>query len=1082
MGLVDLLAREEAVIIARFVNKCWKIFLWSLLTLSIVGVLLAQYFYARVDNEIRARVEKMLAEAHPNLQVQVRAARLLEGQGIEIRGVSISDPTLPHPYQEMILVEEMFLQCGTELKLLLSGQLNISQVTLRGPVIRLVHLPDGRWSTDRLFPLPKMGQSKMQARGRIEQGVLEIIEPQLNTPAKFVLHDVAMDLEPQIDPATAAPYLTVSGTMKSDFLPQIEVAGSVDVSHNRWIWTGKAVALEISPELLASLPEPLQTQLAAARGIRARTDVSYRIERLEDGPQALRFQVDGHLYRGRIDDPRSPFPITDLNAQFTATHDGVTLKHLHARSGESTFALHGWWQGYTAAGPGSFHGEVQGLPLDYRLYQRLPESAQKIWDDYSPRGKCDLNFDVVHGPQGWQPTGSCDLHDASFSFHKFPYRVENISGRMFLREKTLWLDLHTQTGERPLIGKGFIKNPGPEAEIELKIQGQQIAVEERLLRAIPQPTDDVLRSMHLQGSFDLQLDIRRAAGLGQSVDQQVQIQFQQASLNYDKFPLPLQNVRGTVHGLGRVWMRDGQTLGKVWNWDFRDMQASKGAGRIQGEGSIQPSKEGNRLALHLKGTNFSLDDELQASLPPAQQQLWQKVNPQGFIDLDCHVDYLAGAKPNIRVDIIPLGAVIEPSFFPYRFEKLQGMVRIDQGRLLLQNMRAQHGNVLIGTNGECEVSPDGGWKVKFSDLNIDRVQLERDRDLVQALPEKLRTTINTLRLSGPMSMKGTLELSKTMPRDIVDSAWQLTLFCQRCEMEGGLKLSNIYGSMSLAGRYDEQGLRARGELDFETAEYKDFQFTQVRGPLWMNEKRVVLGARDAFERQTAAESTPADNRHLTAKVCGGTIVGDTLIALGPQPEYHLQARLVDGDLERYAKEMMPGKQQHLSGRILGALELHGAGSQTLRGEGRIALREADIYEIPVMVSLLSILSLKTPDNTAFSESDVEFRIVGNYIQFKKLDFRGDAISLRGTGSMNTNSELQLSFHAIVGRDDLRLPLVEKMIGRASQQLMEIQVTGTLQNPKTTRKLIPGVQHMLNGLNMPLPSPNNGLPPQPTIKP
>ena len=62
-----------------------------------------------------------------------------------------------------------------------------------------------------------------------------------------------------------------------------------------------------------------------------------------------------------------------------------------------------------------------------------------------------------------------------------------------------------------------------------------------------------------------------------------------------------------------------------------------------------------------------------------------------------------------------------------------------------------------------------------------------------------------------------------------------------------------------------------------------------------------------------------------------------------------------------------------------------------------------MYELPVMISLLKILSIRPPDQNAFSDATIDYRIEGEHIYFDRIDFHGDAISLRGKGEMDFQS-------------------------------------------------------------------------------
>ena len=58
--------------------------------------------------------------------------------------------------------------------------------------------------------------------------------------------------------------------------------------------------------------------------------------------------------------------------------------------------------------------------------------------------------------------------------------------------------------------------------------------------------------------------------------------------------------------------------------------------------------------------------------------------------------------------------------------------------------------------------------------------------------------------------------------------------------------------------------------------------------------------------------------------------------------------------------------------------------------------------------------------------------------------------------MDFNKAVRLTFYAMVGRDDLRVPILRDIVGGASRQIMLIRVDGTLENPETTKEVFPGI--------------------------
>ena len=185
------------------------------------------------------------------------------------------------------------------------------------------------------------------------------------------------------------------------------------------------------------------------------------------------------------------------------------------------------------------------------------------------------------------------------------------------------------------------------------------------------------------------------------------------------------------------------------------------------------------------------------------------------------------------------------------------------------------------------------------------------------------------------------------------------------------------------------------------------------------------------------------------------------MTLGPVPRYGLRATLSQADLGRCAQEVIAGPQR-LRGNVLATVDLRGTGRSlnAMGGRGNIRLREADIYELPLMIALLKILSIREPDRSAFSQSDIDFRIEGTHVYFDRINFNGDAISLEGTGEMNLDRQIRLTFRAMLGRQEVHLPLLRDVLGGASQQIMLIHVGGTLEDPVVKREAFPGVNQAL----------------------
>src|SRR5262249_14748308 len=139
---------------------------------------------------------------YSDLTVNVRCAQLIDGQGIEVRGLSISDPRLTGPAAELAYFDEVLFCCQTSLNELIKHIDNpqITRIIVRRPRIQLARLPDGSWSATRLWPLPaKLSQNNADVL--IENGQMVVFDPQRNPPITYNFHDINFSLKPVNNPA-----------------------------------------------------------------------------------------------------------------------------------------------------------------------------------------------------------------------------------------------------------------------------------------------------------------------------------------------------------------------------------------------------------------------------------------------------------------------------------------------------------------------------------------------------------------------------------------------------------------------------------------------------------------------------------------------------------------------------------------------------------------------------------------------------------------------------------------------------------------------------------------------------------------
>ncbi len=1041
------MARTPAIF-QGFVNFCWFTIKWGLLLAAVAALVAAPYLYHRMDEEVRLRVEQTLGRHYQQLLVTVRSARLVEGEGIVVRGVSFRDPQSRDPQNELLALDEVLLECPTELRQLMQADLEIRRLVLRRPTLRATRLADGQWSSGKLLPLPQRNGAPPEVV--IEDGVVEVIDPQPEGAHIVRLREAQLRVVPTTEASLVsggrAP-LRLQGTASSDDVRQIALDALIDPSGSTWRANGQVQGLAISPSLSRALPQSEAKPLLKLDGVRAQGDARFRVDYQQGRIPAFDYELTGQLSQGRVDDPRLPYPLTELRADVACSPRGAQLRNLTCRIGQARVSADIERWGFDECSPLRLEVRAQQLSLDGKLLEMVPPQWQGEWYKYMPTGEIDATVKAEYDGQQWRPEVSLNCHQVSFTHHKFPYRLDRGRGTIDLKDGLLQCRLTAYSDHAEVRITTQLQTHEHPASGWADVQADNVRLDEKLWFAMPEQTARWMRSMHPSGSMNVAFRWWRESGPHSVPHRQAQFNVQNCSVKLDAFPYPIHAIQGVVE------LHDSVV-------SFRDLHGTNDAGHIVCNGRVAPLSEGGyEMLIRAAGGHIVLDDELREALPASAQQLWSDARPRGQVNVQVEVQRQSGEQhPRVWVRAEPVDETValDPVHFPYRLERLRGVIGFSDGRVTFENLQAEHGRTLVAARGIGVLQNDGGWSLHIEQFTCDR--LVADRDFMAAVPQRIKRLATDLDVRGPVSLRGAIDLSGGRAGDLFQSQWNVLVDFQQTSLNAGVRLENLNGGVSLVGNFDGREFRCRGDVNIDSVTWQDHQVTDVRGPLWIDESRVLLGYWADRIREVRPE------RRLTGRLYGGEVTADGWVTFGPKPQYQLQAALAQADLSRMILATA-AQQQRLQGQLSARIELAGSGvnAHELTGRGGVQLRDADIYELPLMVSLFKLVSARPPDSTAFTTSDIDFRIEGQHVYVDRIDLNGDAISLLGKGEIGLDKQINLSFYATIGRDENRLPGMRYLLGGAAQQIMQIHAEGTLAQPIVRREAFPGVNQALQQL-------------------
>lgn len=145
------------------------------------------------------------------------------------------------------------------------------------------------------------------------------------------------------------------------------------------------------------------------------------------------------------------------------------------------------------------------------------------------------------------------------------------------------------------------------------------------------------------------------------------------------------------------------------------------------------------------------------------------------------------------------------------------------------------------------------------------------------------------------------------------------------------------------------------------------------------------------------------------------------------------------------------------GTVHGRITVAGsAGDPASRvGSGSVCVRDARLAEVPVGLALLQLTQLMLPLNASLSRAESRFSLIDSVIHFDMLEADCSTLVLSGRGSMDlSNGTL-----AIRLRNRGTVPVLSDIVGSVMEQIFQIDLRGTLEDPRASIAPIPAIAPM-----------------------
>lgn len=1078
--------------------KLLKFILRTIISLiGLSALIIIPLFIISINSIIHSKALAQLKEQFPNAVVNLESAEFVRGQGVRLRGLRLRFPksafvnseTIPVKESELVLpnsksglydfvsVEEMVIVTKQSIKDIVFKGLSIEQVQLRSAEIVLYPIDKEHWN----YQFIHFAAHKKRTPFRVVE--LNDVDCHFRDYRRGDAIYELRDIKAQMKLRSENEY-DVVGIMNGDYARSMTYSGRINLSKKQIAFETNVKQCELSDRLYNALPlealprDEIGQKLTKLRLIKNVTGIlsskaffSYD-DSAEQG-QKLKYRVVGQIVNGRWDWSDSSDPLTNIQIQYDISETEANIKSFSANMGTGKIQMSYRQWTYEENAPKELDFKIENIQISNRILSQFPQLPQKVtdfWNSIQPSGLITADAHLKYDGQIWTPTVKLQCQNGALQYEKFPYQLTNLTGAIELNNQALLINL-TDSANIVLNGEFVIpselfaqsKDAVDNADSNnsqltktrgfFQVSARNVAISEKVINACPQKAQDLIHQFDPKGTVnvDVRLDVH---GNGTPTDLVVDIALINCSGRYEHFPYPLHNLNGRLYMKNHYWTFDNLTVNTT-------PVKMTGSGRV----NLQVNQPHDFL-LNLQLSDLPVDRMLTSSMPEQNAKLINELGITGSVNAQVDITMRLGVdkSPKLKIHAVPNGEKfsLRANSFPYRLDKVSGIIDYENGRFTVKDFIGCHNQTLLCCQINGMVIPGAGWKAKLSKTAVDRLII--DRDLIESIPESMRKTVTSLNLNGPLHYRGEIDLNYNGKLLTPLSAqWNGEIGVQEVSINKGIELYGICGGITTAGYMCNGEFYSEGQLSIESALWNKIQLSNITGPYQINNNLLFLGSdapnvlRTVFPQTPNTFQRPMQPGHdgkpqkLTAKLFGGDFKADIVTISGGGASYFcIDMSVQNARLEQCGEVT---QSERLLGRFNGSVLMFGIGGDlnSLGGKGNLNLEEADIYHLPVMVSMLKLLSIKQPSQNAFSKAEADFRINGRRLFFKELNFRGDAISLYGSGEMDFNKRVNMSFYTLVGNGENTLPYVHDFFSGVSKNVMQLRLEGPINQLQIRRE-------------------------------
>ncbi|MCX5659323.1 MAG: hypothetical protein NTW19_06315 [Planctomycetota bacterium] len=596
----------------------------------------------------------------------------------------------------------------------------------------------------------------------------------------------------------------------------------------------------------------------------------------------------------------------------------------------------------------------------------------------------------------------------------------------------------------------------------VKVLGVNVPVDPFLLAAIAPPQDRWLAQFGIQGKFDISGGVVRGKTGG------IDFAFRTQTVNASARPMggrfDLEKMAATID------IRRGQ-------FDIVDAQAMHGKSKLHVTGSTRFEGDKPAFDMTVDATEINLKDPLLDLLPsegdPAEKaradqvrKMFATYDLRGEVDGSLRYGTNPGKPSNFVIDVRPRWLGVNLGQGPVDLKDIKGKMLVDDRGLRLQGWSASVGEARIGADGELRFQAQGD-KPRGGELTIDLEDRQTHGEALKLFPPGVEKAIKGIELEGAYQLRG----GKLVYHPDA-TAGNVTDF------KGKVHLSN--------GKADITAAITELEADLDVAAFVPAPYSPKNDWPRLDLKILAPQLRLAQRRveSLAVRLLSGESKNelkivqLNGSMYGGTLTGEGVVGVGAGQPFRMTLNLADVALDPLIHPMAstpatapaPGSgndsatrpaatRPTSTGNVAANLSIEGVNGDVgqRRGRGKVEVREAKLYELPMALAMLQILNLSLPTSRSFDTALAEYRIEGDIIRVDTLRFESPNLQIGGDGAIRL-SDRRLSLDLTSrNRGGIKLGPITDVIDLLKDEIVSIHVGGTLMDPQVQVRSLKGLR-------------------------